>query len=77
MNKPEFFVFPEIRSTAEGERIKEMIPLGEGNVSVENLRENVVSGLKLMEFLGVGGMSTRGFGRFKVLNLKEGQEVQS
>lgn len=30
---------------------------------------NVVAGLRLMEYLGVGGMNTRGFGRMRVVNL--------
>ncbi|RLC94147.1 MAG: hypothetical protein DRI77_11200, partial [Chloroflexi bacterium] len=33
---------------------------------------NVEKGLRLMEYLGVGGMNTRGFGRLRVLNLAEG-----
>jgi CRISPR-associated protein Cmr4 len=33
------------------------------------VRGNVESGLRLMEHLGVGGMSTRGFGRLRVTNL--------
>lgn len=37
------------------------------------VRGNVESGLRLMEYLGVGGMSTRGFGRMKVLNLDGGK----
>jgi CRISPR-associated protein Cmr4 len=38
------------------------------------VRANVESGLRLMEHLGVGGMSTRGFGRLRVTNLTEGGE---
>jgi len=33
------------------------------------VQKQVEKGLRLMEFLGVGGMNTRGFGRLKVLNL--------
>ena len=31
-------------------------------------RDVVRAGLKLAEYLGVGGMGTRGFGRVKLLN---------
>lgn len=34
------------------------------------IKETVNKGLELFEFMGLGGMGTRGFGRFKVLNLK-------
>ncbi len=33
------------------------------------VQTQVEKGLRLMEYLGVGGMNTRGFGRLKVLNL--------
>ena len=33
------------------------------------VEDNVVAGLRLMEYLGVGGMSTRGFGRLRIVNL--------
>jgi CRISPR-associated protein Cmr4 len=36
---------------------------------MNSIIETVKSGLKYFEFLGVGGMSSRGFGRLKVLNL--------
>ncbi len=38
------------------------------------VRGNVEKGLRLMEYLGVGGMNTRGFGRLRVFNLSEGGE---
>jgi hypothetical protein len=34
------------------------------------VEDTVEKGLELFEFLGLGGMGTRGFGRFRVLNLK-------
>lgn len=33
------------------------------------IRETVEKGLILFEYLGIGGMGTRGFGRFRILNL--------
>lgn len=36
----------------------------------EWVKENVEKGLKLIEFMGVGGMNTRGMGRMKILNLE-------
>ncbi|MGC8947595.1 MAG: type III-B CRISPR module RAMP protein Cmr4 [Anaerolineae bacterium] len=42
----------------------------EGNL--DKVKETVRNGLKLLEFLGAGGMNTRGMGRLRVLNLNEG-----
>ena len=41
----------------------------EKEVNIELLTETVKNGLELFEHLGVGGMSSRGFGRLKILNL--------
>lgn len=38
------------------------------------VRGNVEKGLRLMEYLGVGGMSTRGFGRLRLFDLSAGGE---
>ncbi|PKP54666.1 MAG: type III-B CRISPR module RAMP protein Cmr4 [Candidatus Altiarchaeales archaeon HGW-Altiarchaeales-3] len=38
----------------------------------DDVIQEVEKGLKLFEFLGVGGMATRGFGRLNILNLNEG-----
>ena len=35
---------------------------------MEDMIKTVNGGLSLFEFLGIGGMNTRGFGRFKILN---------
>ena len=43
---------------------------GEKNASIDEITKVVENGLKYFEFLGVGGMSSRGFGRLKVLNLE-------
>lgn len=42
---------------------------GDGNVSPSWVRSQVEKGFALFESLGVGGMTTRGMGRFQVLNL--------
>ncbi len=39
----------------------------------ETAESTVEKGLALFEYLGLGGMGTRGFGRFKILNLGGGQ----
>jgi CRISPR-associated protein Cmr4 len=63
---PHHYVFPAKR---EGGVQPTPFPDRQGAAWV---RANVESGLRLMEHLGVGGMSTRGFGRLRVTNLPEG-----
>ncbi len=41
------------------------------------VRDNVEKGLGLMEFLGVGGMGTRGMGRLKILNPDTDQDTDA
>lgn len=60
-NKPEYF---RIKMNDSDAPIQTGKPAGEGWKWVE---ENVVKGIKLMEYLGVGGMNTRGMGRLKYL----------
>lgn len=50
-------------------RINSQPPLGE---DISKVRSAINTGLKLFEFLGIGGMNTRGMGRLKVLNLSTG-----
>jgi CRISPR-associated protein Cmr4 len=38
------------------------------NPEMNDMIDTVKKGLELFEFLGIGGMNTRGFGRFKILN---------
>ena len=38
--------------------------------TIKHIEETVEKGLILFEYLGIGGMGTRGFGRFEILNLK-------
>ncbi len=53
---PKYFGIDKIKNNEKDDTIGEII-------------ETVKNGLKYFEFLGVGGMSSRGFGRLKVLNL--------
>jgi CRISPR-associated protein Cmr4 len=46
------------------------------DVTIKDIRDNVEKGLELFEYLGLGGMGTRGFGRFIILNLKGGGNGQ-
>ncbi len=65
-HNPQHYVFP----VKDGDEIKpEPFPAERDFAWV---RGNVEKGLRLMEYLGVGGMSTRGFGRLRVLGLGEG-----
>jgi len=49
------------------------------DVETEWIKTQVEKGLRLFEILGIGGMGTRGMGRFKILNLekKEGCDGKS
>ncbi|MEK7263332.1 MAG: type III-B CRISPR module RAMP protein Cmr4 [Bacteroidota bacterium] len=63
-NKPEFYRIGD----------KEIVHKQEGNGNgYKWLKENVEKGLFLMEYLGIGGMNTRGFGRLRILNLEKGK----
>jgi len=62
-NKPEYFKVPVIKNgKIEQEDIKE---------KWDWLKENVEKGFSYFEYLGIGGMGTRGMGRIKILNLKD------
>lgn len=43
-----------------------------GDVGIHWVKAQVEKGLRLFEILGIGGMTTRGMGRLKVLNLESG-----
>jgi len=43
----------------------------EGNPNMETIKTTVEKGLSCFEYLGIGGMGSRGFGRIKILNLSE------
>ncbi|MBN1920061.1 MAG: type III-B CRISPR module RAMP protein Cmr4, partial [Anaerolineae bacterium] len=63
-HNPQHFVFPALNAAGK----VEPTPFPE-NRTTAWVQTQVEKGLGLMEYLGVGGMNTRGFGRFKVLNL--------
>jgi CRISPR-associated protein Cmr4 len=44
--------------------------------SGETIEGTVKKGLSLFKYLGIGGMGTRGFGRFEILNLEGGKGGQ-
>ncbi|MGQ4875972.1 MAG: type III-B CRISPR module RAMP protein Cmr4 [Promethearchaeia archaeon] len=44
---------------------------GQQEADIEWVKQNVEVGLKLFEFLGIGGMNSKGMGRIKILNFKE------
>lgn len=62
-NNPEYFHVPISESDEKGEEKKQADRQG---LSTEDLRSAVEGGLGLMEYLGIGGMGTRGMGRLKV-----------
>jgi len=69
-HNPRHYMFPVWKKDENnGERIEPTaFPEAQDAAWVE---ERVVEGLRLMEHLGIGGMSTRGFGRLQVLGLPE------
>ncbi|OQZ01538.1 MAG: hypothetical protein B6D35_02855 [Candidatus Brocadia sp. UTAMX2] len=62
-NRPEYF---RVRQNGIDQIIQHDKPAGEG---WKWIQENVEKGLPLMEHMGVGGMNTRGMGRFRILNI--------
>lgn len=52
----------------------EKFQVAKGDVSLEweNMQRSVEKGIKLMEILGVGGKGTRGMGRVRCLNMRNG-----
>ena len=67
------FKFDVIYNSGKYFRIggKELKTEGGGDVGTHWVKAQVEKGLKLFETLGIGGMGTRGMGRFKVLNLEK------
>ncbi|HID65325.1 MAG TPA: type III-B CRISPR module RAMP protein Cmr4 [Anaerolineae bacterium] len=64
---PQHYVFPKWE---EAENAVRPTPFP-ANRTRDWIQKNVEKGLKLMEYLGVGGMNTRGLGRLRVLGLQE------
>jgi CRISPR-associated protein Cmr4 len=61
-------VFEVVLSNPKYYRIKGSEPL-KNDGGVPKVKSTIANGLKLLEALGVGGMSTRGMGRLRVLGL--------
>jgi CRISPR-associated protein Cmr4 len=64
-NNPSHFRFPKLEDGT-------IMPTSMG-VDTQWVEDQIVSGLDLMEYLGVGGMNTRGFGRIKIWKLTQGE----
>ena len=62
-HNPQHYVFP---AEEGGEVVQSPFP---PDRTFDWVQGNVEKGLRLMEYLGVGGMNTRGFGRLRVVNL--------
>ncbi|MCK4393748.1 type III-B CRISPR module RAMP protein Cmr4 [Candidatus Bipolaricaulota bacterium] len=67
-HNPQHYVFPARVKNEKGEEVTTPTPFSTDKDS-SWVKDQVVSGLRLMEHLGVGGMNTRGFGRLRILNL--------
>lgn len=65
---PQHFMFPSF----ENGNIKS-VEFDE-NKTCEWVEEQVLKGLNMMRFIGVGGMNTRGFGRLEVCEMKGGHD---
>lgn len=67
-SKPEYFL---IKTPATDKKGYEYLPIQHGKDGDSGwtwIRDNVEKGLALIEHLGIGGMNTRGMGRFRILN---------
>jgi hypothetical protein len=65
---PQHYVFP--RWDEEAQRV-DPAPFDPAKQNVGWLQDNVNAGLEVMQYLGVGGMNTRGFGRLRIVNLPQ------
>jgi len=69
-NRPEYFRIDGIKEINLKEPNNYQDPfLRDKNDQVGRMAFNVENGLSYIEFLGIGGMNTRGMGRMKVLNV--------
>ena len=64
-------VFEVVISDPEFYKIDGQEPLGNSG-GRDEVKKTVESGLRLFEYLGIGGMGTRGMGRLRVLSLNAG-----
>ena len=63
-NNPKYFHVPKAESNEKGE---DRDQAGRQKLGMEDIRSAVEGGLGLMEYLGIGGMGTRGMGRLRLL----------
>ncbi len=72
-NKPEYFKVPTLEKDKNNVNDKIVLKdVEHGKIKGngwEWLKENVEKGFSYFEYLGIGGMGTRGMGRIKILNL--------
>ncbi len=73
VSDPKFYRIA-VTEEKDGEKeTRHVIPLSDKqhpNGDREKVKTTVANGLRLFEYLGIGGMNTRGMGRLRVLNLK-------
>jgi CRISPR-associated protein Cmr4 len=67
-HNPQHYVFPAWVEKRDGKGEVQPTPFPD-EWGAAWVKEQVAAGLRLMEYLGVGGMGTRGFGRLRILNL--------
>ena len=67
-HNPQHYIFPNWEQDERGKWGVKATPFPAGR-TWDWVRENVEKGLRLMQYLGVGGMNTRGLGRLWVLGL--------
>lgn len=70
-SKPEYFL---IKTPKKDKKGYEYLPIRDGKTEDPDwtwIRDNVEKGLALIEHLGIGGMNTRGMGRFRILNKRD------
>ena len=71
-NKPEYFRI-KVPKSESGIEEKQIIHGKTEDQGWTWIRENVEKGLLLTEYMGVGGMNTRGMGRMRILNLERNE----
>ena len=71
VSHPQFYRLPKRVKRDDKEETEYVIPLSDQTYlqgNIEKVKETVRNGLELFEYLGIGGMSTRGMGRLRVLS---------
>jgi CRISPR-associated protein Cmr4 len=76
-NDPKYFQVPKWNEEKKENEQKNIIKDDGGKTDWGWIKENVEKGLELIEFMGIGGMGTRGFGRVRVMMHKKEQEAKN